>query len=141
MCATVIWALRAEMLDDAFRAMTLERLGVEPQPTPFTVASKRVGADAETFTLTRRMCDCDGVVGLRGREQVEGETPAAALLDWLHALPGSAAELRRISVLRAWSPSELTVAPRRSRGVQLTDVDERLLRGVEDDMLLTIDLR
>lgn len=54
--------------------------------------------------VTGRMCDCDGVIGLRERPPVAGETAAAHLLGWLRELPTFAPHVARVAVLRAWSP-------------------------------------
>ena len=139
MCATIIWAVNQAAFTDEFRAATTERLGVEPQPTEFRIASGRVRRSAAHFTLTRNMCDCDGLVGLRDDPLRDDETNAQALLAWIRELPEISPHVARLAILRAWSPQDWDVRPQHARSVTVDEVDEARLRGVLDDSLLTID--
>lgn len=139
MCATVIWAVNQAAFTDEFRDATEELLGVAPQPTEFRIASSRVRRSAAHFALTRRMCDCDGLVGLRERQLEPGETSADALLGWIRDLRAISPHAARLAVLRAWSPEEWEVRPRHASSASVDEVDETLLRRMRDDSLLTID--
>lgn len=138
-CVTVVWAINAASFTKDFIVATEQRLGVAPQPTDLLIASARVRPSAAHFTLTRRMCDCHALVGLRGDPEVEGETTASDLLGWLRDLPSVAPHTIRVAVLRAWSPTQGAIKPARARDVGIADVDEHLLRGIGDEELVTID--
>lgn len=139
MCATVVWAIDHRAFTAQFQKHTRTALGVEPQATDYRIASKRTRLGATHFTLTRRVCDCDGLVGLRSRDLHDEETSAAAVLGWIQGLAGAVPGVTRLSFLRAWSPETLAVKPRRAAGIRVDEVDEALLRQVGDDALVTID--
>lgn len=135
MCITVMWAVKSSDFTDAFRDLAEELLGVRPEASDYRIHSSRVRTPATTFTATSRICDCDSAIGSKAAEVRPGEIRADQFIAWLQRLP----ELRieRIALARAWSP-ELEYTPERQKSVPIGDVDEALLRGVEDEMLLSI---
>lgn len=139
MCATNLWLINASAFTTEFHQFTADRLGVRPASTTTRVLSERVRRSSPVFTLTRRMCDCDTLIGRRDAPPVEGEIGADAWLSWLRDLPAHVPHVSRVGVLRAWSPEEDSAAPSRARGVRIGEVGEDLLRDIRDDDLLTVD--
>ncbi|WP_156250130.1 hypothetical protein [Pseudactinotalea terrae] len=138
MCTTVIWAINAAAYGESLLHATERRLGVAPQPTTTRIAASCVRPSAVHFTLTRRMCDCDALVGLRDRPAEPGEIPAPALLGWLHDLPSLAPHVTRLAVLPAWNPADV-VTPARALSVSISAVDEPLLRDIRADHVVAIE--
>lgn len=139
MCATNLWAVNAAAFTPEFGRFTTERVGVAPQVSELRVASSRVRGRSVVFTLTQRMCDCDSLIGRGSDDPVDGEVAAEDWLTWLRELPVQVPHVNRLAVLRAWSPQDDDVAPRHAKSVTISEVTEQVLRGLEDDSLLTID--
>jgi len=139
MCATNLWAVNGAAFTPAFQEFTAERLGVAPTVEEMRIASSRVRGSSRVFTLTTRMCDCDSLIGRRSEPEHDDEISALRWLGWLRELPGAVLHLSRIAVLRAWSPEGDVVTPQRSRGIRIHELDEKTLRDIRDDSLLTID--
>lgn len=139
MCATNLWAVNAAAFTPAFERFTAEQVGVRPQPSDLRIASSRVRGSSAVFTLTRRMCDCDSLIGRGGDAGVDGEVTAEAWLTWLRKLPMQVPHLSRLAVLRAWNPQDDDVAPRHAKGMTISKVSEQVLRALDEDSLLTID--
>ena len=141
MCATVVWAINHAAYTPAFERFTETQIGVAPQPTEHLIVSSRVRRSAVSFTLTRNMCDCSSLIGSRSAAPSPSETDAASWLDWLRLLPEHTPFLTRLALLRAWSPAETALIPSHAAGLHRDAVDERVLRGIGDNSLLTIDFR
>lgn len=139
MCATNLWAINAAAFTSAFQEFTEDRLGTPPLQTIMRIASGRVRSSSAVFTLTRRMCDCDSLMGRRNDPPVHGEIDADVWLGWLREMPDHVANVSRIAVLRAWSPEEDDVVPSRARGIRVREFSEDVLRDIRDNNLLTID--
>ena len=139
MCATNVWAINAAAFTSEFQRFTEDRLGVPPVQTTMRIASRRVRGSSVVFTLTRRMCDCDSLIGGRNDAPVHGEIEADAWLGWLRDMPDHVSNVSRVAVLRAWSPGDDDVVPSRARGIGFGELSESVLRDVRDDTLLTID--
>ena len=139
MCAVNLWVVNAAAFTPEFQSFTADRLGVAPFLEELRIASGRVRGSSQVFTLTTRMCDCDSLIGRRSEPEHDDEISADSWIGWLRELPDAVPHISRIAVLRAWSPEDDLVSPKRSRGIRIDDLDEAILRGVRDDMLLTID--
>lgn len=139
MCATNLWTINQAGFMPEFVRFTGEVLGVTPAPSDMRISSSRVRASSIVFTLIRRLCDCDTLVGRRNDPPVDGEISAEAWLTWLRDLPIHVPQVSRIGVMRAWSPEDDVIAPTRARGIQICELSEDVLRDVRDDNLLTID--
>lgn len=139
MCATNLWAINAAAFTSEFQRFTEDKLGVPPLRTTMRIASGRVRGSSAVFTLTRRMCDCDSLIGRRNDPPVQEEIDADAWLGWLREMPDHVTNVSRIAVLRAWSPEDDDVVPSHARGVGVGDLTEDVLRDIRDDSLLTID--
>lgn len=139
MCATNLWAVNAAAFTPEFRRFTEERTGAAPEPTDLRISSDRVRRSSAVFTLTRRMCDCDALIGLRNDSLHEGEIGADAWLGWLRELPDHVPHVSRVAVLHAWSPQDDDIVPSRARGIRIGELSEEILRDLRDDALLTID--
>lgn len=139
MCATNLWAINAAAFTSEFQRFTEDKLGVPPLRTTMRITSGRVRGSSAVFTLTRRMCDCDSLIGRRNDAPVHGEIDADAWLGWLREMPDHVTKVSRIAVLRAWSPEDDDVVPSHARGVRVADLTEDVLRDIRDDSLLTID--
>ncbi|MEL7975830.1 hypothetical protein AAG589_08180 [Isoptericola sp. F-RaC21] len=124
-----------------FQQFTAERIGAAPTVHGVAIMSRHIRPTSKVFTLHRRMCDCDSLIGRGAEEQHEDEATAEDWLGWLRDLPDHAPHLSRIAVLRAWSPDYVTSTPARTLGIGIAAVDEAVLRDVGDEMLLTIDYR
>lgn len=136
MCATVLWVLNASAYTGGFERFTAERIGVAPGRSSLVVRSSLIRPSAVAFTLTRRMCDCGCLIGLRGLKVTGAQVQPAAWLGWLRDLPAQVPHVTRLAVLRAWNGSVLLD---RARSVTISAVDEALLRSIENQFLLTID--
>lgn len=139
MCSTNLWAVNAAAFTPEFERFTAEQVGVAPQVSALRIASGRVRGSSVVFTLTRRMCDCDSLIGRGNGGYVDGEVSAEDWLAWLRELPTQVTHVSRLAVLRAWSPQDDGVAPQRAKGVAISEVTEQVLRGLKDNSLLTID--
>jgi hypothetical protein len=139
MCATNLWAINAAAFTSEFQRFTEDKLGVPPVRTTMRIVSGRVRGSSAVFTLTRRMCDCDSLIGRRSDPPVQEEIDADAWLGWLREMPDHVTNVSRIAVLRAWSPEDDDVVPSHARGVRVGDLTEDVLRDIRDDSLLTID--
>lgn len=138
-CATNLWAVNAAAWGPDLDAWTTSTLGTPPQRSELRIGSSRVRGSSVVFTLTRNMCDCDALVGLRDRVADPQEIAPEAWLAWLHEMPEHVPHVARVAVLHTWSPQDDVVTPHHARGVHIGQVDEALLRGVPDDGLVTID--
>lgn len=139
MCATNLWAINADAFTPEFARFTADTLSVAPTRSEIRISSSRVRNSSTVFTLIRRMCDCDTLVGRRNDPPVDGEISAEAWLTWLRNLPSHVPHVSRIAVMRAWSPEDDVIAPTRARGIRIGELSEDVLRDVRDDNLLTID--
>ncbi|MFT4156422.1 MAG: hypothetical protein QM630_00610 [Microbacterium sp.] len=139
MCATNLWVINSAAFTPEFTRFTADRLGVAPTPSAMRISSSRVRNSSIVFTLIRRMCDCDTLVGRRNDPPVDGEISAEAWLTWLRDLPAHVPHVSHIAIMRAWSPEDDVIAPTRARGIQIGELTEDVLRDVRDDNLLTID--
>lgn len=139
MCATNVWAIGRAAYTPDFARFTRAQIGATPQLSDYLIASSRVRQNAVTFTLTRNMCDCSSLVGLRDGAPSASEASAAAWLSWITGLPQQVPFVGRIAVLRAWSPAQSALVPVHAKGVTVDAVDEGILRSLRDDSLLTID--
>ena len=139
MCATNIWAVNAAAYTPDFERFTTESVGVAPRTTNYRIASDRVRPSAVTFTLTRNMCDCASLIGLRDSRERADETSANAWLGWMRELPAIAPHVSRLAVFRAWSAEDDHIAPDRTTAVSIDELDEPLLRSLDDNALLTVD--
>lgn len=119
MCATNLWAINAAAFTPEFTRFTADALGVAPSPSEMRISSSRVRNSSTVFTLIRRMCDCDSLVGRRNGQAVDGEISAEAWLTWLRDLPAHVPHVSRIAVMRAWSPVEDVIAPTRAHGIRI----------------------
>lgn len=141
MCVTLLWAVNGSAWSDDLARYTERRLGVAPQSSELTIASELLRESAVTFTLERRMCDCDALVGLQDRPLEDGETTPDQWLGWLEHLPARAPTVQHVAVLRVWSPERRRLRPVREQVVPVSEVDEARLREVQDGDLLVIDYR
>ena len=139
MCATNLWAINAAAVTPEFTRFTADTLGVAPTPSEMRISSSRVRNSSAVFTLIRRMCDCDALVGRRNDPPIDGEISAEEWLTWLRDLPAHVSHVSRIAVMRTWSPEDDVIAPIRARGIRIGELSEDVLRNVRDDNLLTID--
>lgn len=139
MCATNLWAINAAAYTREFRQFTADRISAAPTPSAVRIASDHVRDSSAVFTLTRRMCDCDTLVGRRNDAPVDGEVTADEWLGWLRDLPAHVAHVSRVAVLRTWNPEGESAVPSRARGIRIDEVSEEVLRDIRDDDLLTID--
>lgn len=139
MCATNLWAVNAAAFTPDLHRFTLAQIGTAPAPTATRIVSSRVRGSSAVFTLTRRMCDCDSLIGRRNDAPVQEEPSADAWLAWLRDLPMHVPHISRIAVLRVWSPESDDVVPARSRGIKIAEISEDVLRGIREGTLLTID--
>lgn len=139
MCTMLVWTVNRGAWTDDFARFTQRRLGIAPQPSEHRIASEHVRTSAASFTLERRMCDCDALVGLGERPLEDGETTAEEWLGWLRDLPARAPAVARLAVLRASVPARPALRPADVRVVEVGDVDEVLLRDVADGELLVVD--
>ncbi len=139
MCATNFWTINKAAFTPEFARFTADTLGAGPTQSDMRISSSRVRRSSIVFTLVRRMCDCDTLVGRRNDPPVDGEITADAWLTWLRELPMHVPHVSRIGVLRAWSPEDDAIAPSRARGIRIGELSEDILRDVRDDSLLTID--
>ncbi|WFP15751.1 hypothetical protein [Citricoccus muralis] len=139
MCATNLWSINAAAFTPEFTRFTADTLGVAPAPSEVNISSGRVRNLSTAFTLTRRMCDCDTLVGRRNDSPVDGEISAQEWLTWLRELPSHVPHVSRIAVMRAWSPEDDVIAPTRACGIRIDELSEDVLRDIRDDNLLTID--
>lgn len=139
MCATNLWTINQVAFTPDFARFTTEVLGVAPDQSDMRISSSRVHKSSIVFTLTRQVCDCDTLVGRRNNPPAGGEIVAEAWLTWLRDLPLHAPQVSRVGVMRAWSPEDDVIAPKRARGIRIGELSEDVLRDVRDDNLLTID--
>lgn len=139
MCATNLWTINAAAYTAVFERFTEDRLGIAPLESATRISSARVRGTSVVFTLTRRMCDCDTLIGRRDGSNAQGEIEAEAWLGWLRELPDHVPHVARIAVLRAWSPGGDAVIASTARGIRIGELSEDTLRGIRDNALLTID--
>lgn len=139
MCATNLWMINQAAFTSEFVRFTTDTLGVAPTKSDMRISSSRVRNTSFVFTLTPRMCDCSTIIGGRNDPPVDGEISAEAWLTWLRNLPDYVPPVARIGVMRAWRPEVDVIAPSRSRGIRIGELNEDILREVRDDNLLTID--
>lgn len=137
MCWTNLWSINSSAYTDVFRQFTMATLGTAPEPTELRINSSRLRPTAVTFTLTVNMCDCDAVIGSREPQQPR-EIEAESWLNWIHGLPAAVPYVSRLAVLHTWSPDDRTT-PTHAKGIQITQADERILRAIGEDSLLTMD--
>lgn len=137
-CVTIIWAIRSDQFTDAFQDLSQQILGVRPVESAYRLASSRVPRPFTTFSVTRNVCDCDGVIGSKDREQVLGEIPARAFVSWLGRVPEVVPSIRRIVLVNAWSPPT-DISPTHSKTIGIADVTERFLRWTSEGTLIAID--
>jgi len=139
MCAINLWAVNAAAFTPTFQEFTAQRLGIAPAIDERGIGSSLVRGSSCVFTLTKRMCDCDSLIGRGAEPAHDDEVDAQSWLDWLRELPDAVPYLSRIAVLRAWSPQGDVISPVSSRSIGIDELDEASLRVIRDDMLLTID--
>lgn len=139
MCSINLWAVNTAAFTPKFQQFTTEQIGVAPTIHEVRILSPHIRPSSKVFTLDLQMCDCDSPIGRGIEGQPADKAGTEDWLGWLRELPDYAPHLNRISVLRAWSPDYVTSTPESTQSIGITEVDEAVLRDIDDEMLLTID--